>query len=125
MPQEKNTFEQILAELIQFRTERDWMKYTDPRDLVSGLSVEAAELLELFLWKKPEEIQKLINERGAFYERVSEELADVINYAILVGHAFNFDLTKIIAEKIEKNRKKYPVELVKGKRRNRITGTFE
>lgn len=114
--------EKTIQKLIDFRAERDWTQFSSPRDFATGLSIEASELLELFLWKSSDEIHNAINNNPNFKERVAEELADVICYALLLNTAFNFDLEKIVLDKIEKNKKKYPVELVKGKRRNKSTG---
>lgn len=70
-----------------------------------ALSIEASELLEVFLWKPPE---------AADRERVKEELADVLAYALLLCDTYNFDIKKIVLEKIEKNELKYPVQKAKG-----------
>ena len=91
--------------LVHFRDERDWKQFHNPKDLAAALSIEAAELLEAFLWKSAEE---------AKIEKVKEELADVLAYAILIGHHYNLDLEKVVREKVQKNGEKYPVEKAKG-----------
>ncbi len=70
-----------------------------------GLSIEAAELNELFLWKSPEE---------ADLGRVKEELADVIGFALLLAHHYEIDIREIVEAKLKKNAEKYPVEKAKG-----------
>jgi NTP pyrophosphatase (non-canonical NTP hydrolase) len=92
--------------LIDFRNERDWEQFHNPKDLAMALSIEANELLEAFLWKQPNE---------AKIEKVREELADVLAYAILIGHHYQLDLTEIVKEKVKQNSVKYPVEKAKGK----------
>lgn len=91
--------------LVQFRDERDWEQFHNPKDLATALSIEAGELLEVFLWKSAED---------AKVEKVKEELADVLAYAILLGHHYNLDLEEVVREKVMKNEEKYPVEKAKG-----------
>jgi NTP pyrophosphatase (non-canonical NTP hydrolase) len=91
--------------LIDFRNERDWEQFHNPKDLALALSIEANELLEAFLWKHSNEAKA---------EKVKEELADVLAYAILLGHCYKFDLAQIVKEKVHKNAEKYPVEKSKG-----------
>jgi len=92
--------------LIKFRDDRDWEQFHNPKDLALALSIESAELLELYLWKKAED---------ANIEKVKEELADVFAYALLLSHHYQLDIIKIIEDKIAKNAIKYPVEKSKGK----------
>lgn len=91
--------------LLAFRDERDWGQFHNPKDLALGLSIEASELLEVYLWKNAEE---------ADVEKVKEELADVFSFAFLLAEKYNLDVTKIVTQKIEKNRVKYPVDKAKG-----------
>jgi NTP pyrophosphatase (non-canonical NTP hydrolase) len=95
----------IMQDLIRFRDERDWGQFHNPKDLAIALNIESSELLELFLWKSPDE---------ANHEKVKEELADVIAYALLLSHNYGFDIKEIVAEKIRSNELKYPVEKSKG-----------
>ena len=97
--------EQILEELRVFNQERDWDQFHNGKDLAIGLSVEASELLEAFLWKTPEEVNP---------EKVREELADVLNYAFQMADKYNLDIKEIMLEKIRKNAAKYPVDKAKG-----------
>ena len=91
--------------LVQFRDERDWEQFHNPKDLAVAISIEAAELLEAFLWKDAKE---------AKIEKVKEELADVLSYAILLGHHYNLDLEQVVRDKVQRNGEKYPVEKAKG-----------
>lgn len=97
--------EEIINSLIKFRNERDWEQFHNPKDLALAISVEAGEMLELFLWKNPEEANK---------EKVKEELADIFAYAFLLAEKYDFDVKEIVLEKIKKNGEKYPVEKAKG-----------
>ena len=100
-----NDIDAILAELRKFNQERDWDQFHNGKDLAVGLSVEAAELLECFLWKKPEE---------ADLDKIREELADVLNYAFQMADKYGLDIKQIMLEKIQKNAEKYPVEKARG-----------
>lgn len=94
-----------IARLRQFRDDRDWKQFHNPKDLSLALSIEAAELLELFLWKSPEQ---------ADVNKVKEELADVFAYALLLADSYDLDVEKIVLDKIAMNEKKYPVSKAKG-----------
>ena len=90
----------IIKALIQFRDERNWAQFHNPKDLAIALNIETSELLELFLWKNHEEANQ---------DKVKEELADVFAYALLLANKYNFDVEEIVLEKIQKNAVKYPV----------------
>ena len=97
--------EQIQEALRRFNRERDWEQFHNGKDLAIGLSIEAAELLEAFLWKKPEDAKP---------EKISEELADVLNYAFQIADKYGLDIKEIMLEKIRKNAEKYPAEKARG-----------
>ena len=96
---------EITEALIKFRNERDWEQFHNPKDLALAINIEAAELLELFLWKNAEDANP---------EKVKEELADVLAFAFLLAEKYGFDVKEIILDKIKKNGEKYPVEKAKG-----------
>jgi NTP pyrophosphatase (non-canonical NTP hydrolase) len=100
---------ELLSLLEKFRDERDWGQFHDSKNLALALSIEAAELNELFLWKKESESEAVDQ------ERLREELADVFAYAIMLAGRHGLDVSEIIKEKIVKNAQKYPVEQSKGK----------
>ncbi|KKB48405.1 nucleotide pyrophosphohydrolase [Parabacteroides gordonii] len=99
------TFEELIDIIVKFRDERDWEQFHNAKDLALALSIEAAELNQLFLWKSPEE---------ANVEKIKEELADILNYALLIANKYGFDVSQIILDKIKKNAEKYPVDKAKG-----------
>jgi len=100
-----NEFKKLTEQLLTFRDERDWAQFHNAKDLAVALNIEAAELLEAFLWK---------NAGDADRKKVKEELADVIAYALLLANKYNFDIEEIVSEKIKTNAKKYPVDKAKG-----------
>ncbi len=95
----------LINELKKFRADRDWDQFHNPKDLSIALSIEANELLEQFLWKKPEE---------ANLGKVAEELADVFAYAFQLADRLNLDVEEILLRKIRHNGEKYPVMKSKG-----------
>lgn len=97
--------EKTIEKLIKFRDERDWKQFHNSKDLTVAMSIEASELLELFLWKENEDVDK---------EKLEEELADVFSYGLLLAEKHNLSITDIINRKIEKNSVKYPVSKSKG-----------
>jgi len=105
------SLEQLQEQLASFVREREWDQYHDPKNLASGLAVEAAELLEIFLWTSTEDADRHgRNER----ERVAEELGDVFIYSVMLARRLGIDLLDAAFRKLEINRKKYPVALARG-----------
>lgn len=103
-----NDIETITETLIKFRNDRDWNQFHDTKNLAIALSIEAAELNELFLWKTVEESERVDK------ERLKEELADVFAYSFLLAQKHGFDVKEIVLDKIKSNSKKYPIEKAKG-----------
>lgn len=98
-------FEKMKTKVKQFTIDRDWDQFHNGKDLAIALSSEASELLNAFLWKKPEDVK---------IEKVREELADVLNYAFLIADKYNLDIEQIMDEKLRINGEKYPVDKAKG-----------
>lgn len=96
----------VLSKIIEFRDERDWEQFHNSKDLALALSIEASELLELFLWKKGDDVN---------LERLKEELADVFMYGLLLAQKNNIDIKEIIEAKLKINAEKYPVNKAKGR----------
>jgi NTP pyrophosphatase (non-canonical NTP hydrolase) len=90
---------ELLAALRQFVAERDWKQFHTPENLAKSISIESAELLELFQWSEPSNL-----------EEIKDELADVLTYCILLADKYDLDIEKIVREKLEKTKAKYPVD---------------
>ena len=103
-----NEIQTLISELVKFRDERNWSQFHNTKDLAMAISIEAAELNELFLWKTTEE-SELVD-----LDRLKEELADVFAFSLLLAGKHGFDVKEIVLEKIKKNGEKYPVEKSKG-----------
>ena len=91
--------EELLAALRQFVAERNWQQFHTPENLAKSISIESAELLELFQWSEPTNI-----------DEVKNELADVLTYCMLLADKYDLDIEKIVLEKLEKTKAKYPVD---------------
>lgn len=100
--------EEFMKKLLQFRQDRDWEQFHTPKDLAISITLEAAELLETFQWSGSS--TDLPEKR----EEMAEEIADIMMYCLYLVHDLGLDLDTILNEKLRKNEKKYPVELVKG-----------
>ena len=98
----------VIEELIRFRDARNWEQFHDSKNLASAISIEAAELNELFLWKNGEEAEEVDK------DRLKEELADVLAFTLLLAEKHGFDVKQIVLDKIRKNNEKYPVDRAKG-----------
>ena len=100
-----DAIENIYKALLDFRRDRNWEQFHNPNDLAIAISVEASELLQLFLWK---------NSNEANDDRIKDELADVLAFSFLLAHEKGLNIEEIILNKIKLNAEKYPVEKAKG-----------
>lgn len=94
----------IIKELRKFNEERDWDKFHTEENLAKSISIEAAELLECFQWDNNYNKEELL-----------DELADVLSYCFMLADRLNVDIEEIMLNKLEKTKKKYPIEKAKGK----------
>lgn len=95
---------ELMQTILQFRDERNWEQFHNPKDLAISLSLEASEVLENFQWKTSEVAAEQRK------DALKEEIADVAMYVFLLSHALGIDLKEAILEKLQKNAEKYPVE---------------
>ena len=101
----------LTKEIIAFRDARNWEQFHNPKDLAMALSIESAELMELFLWKSKDELKDVP------VEKISEELADVLIYCLLLADRYDLDIIDIMKKKLSENEKKYPVDRARGNAR--------
>ena len=104
---------ELREQLVAFRDERDWAQFHTLKNLISAVSIEAGELLELTLWRTDGGLEDELSE-PALAENLRHECADVLAYLLLISERGGFDLGDALAEKIELNRSKYPVEKSRG-----------
>src|SRR6266542_5300423 len=105
----------VLREAMRrFVAERDWEQFHSPKNLVMGLSVEAAELMEHYLWVSNEESHALVRD-PARLDEVADEMADVALYLLALCNTLGIDLSDAITNKLVKTALKYPVERCRGR----------
>ena len=101
--------DETIQRVLRFRDDRDWRQFHTPKDLAISMSLEAAELLELFQWSGTDlECREKL-------PQLREELADVLSYCILLADVCGLDLDEIMNEKVDKNEAKYPVDKARGR----------
>jgi dCTP diphosphatase len=105
--------EEIESKVVEFRDAGDWEQHHNPKDLAISLMLEAAELLEVFQWKDPQEVNAAKSDPES-RRRVKEELGDILLYALNMCHWFAFDPSDVILKKLEMNEKKHPVVKARG-----------
>ena len=102
-------FEDAVCKVIRFRDERDWFQFHNKKDLAISISLEAAELLEVFQWSGTD--LSVSNKES----QLIEELSDVLIYCVLLADQLKVDIPQIISDKVDENSKKYPVEKARGR----------
>jgi NTP pyrophosphatase (non-canonical NTP hydrolase) len=98
---------ELTDKIIKFRDERKWEQFQSTKDLLIGLSIEVAELQEIFLWNKENDSVNV--------EEVKHELADIFIFLVYISEKYKIDLEKAVEEKIEIHKLHYPVKKSKGK----------
>ncbi|MDP8212249.1 MAG: nucleotide pyrophosphohydrolase [Candidatus Zapsychrus exili] len=101
----------IVQKIKNFRDERDWMQFHDPKNMAVSIILEASELLEHFQWKTKEEVEQYVVEHK---EEVQDEIADIAMYLFELTDNLDIDLIEAMDKKLKKNIEKYPVEKAKG-----------
>ena len=99
--------QETINQVLKFRDDRNWKQFHNPKDLALSISLEAAELLEVFQWSGCDTVCE------SKMDKIREELADVLNYCILMADICGLDMDEIVQEKIKQNNVKYPVEKAK------------
>ena len=98
----------VISQVLKFRDDRNWKQFHNPKDIAISISLEAAELLEIFQWSGSD--LDCIDKR----EELADELADVMNYCILLADACSLDINDIMRTKLVKNAEKYPINKAYG-----------
>jgi len=98
-----------IEKILKFQKERDWRQFHQPKNLAISLSLEVAEILELFQWTKDNNLPK---EKK---KQLEEEISDVYYYLLLLANETGVDIKKAFKKKMKINEEKYPVDKAKGK----------
>jgi NTP pyrophosphatase (non-canonical NTP hydrolase) len=107
-----NEVDRLTNLVVKFRDERDWKQFHNPKDLAISLLLEASEVLEHFQWKSQDDINVHLKSHKS---AISDELADVLYWVLLMSHDLRIDLPKAFEAKLRQNAKKYPIRKVRGK----------
>lgn len=100
--------QETVKRILAFRDDRNWAQFHNPKDLAISICLEASELLEVFQWSASD-----TSDEGRL-DKIKEELADVINYCVLMADCCGLDLNQIVNDKIDRNAQKYPVDKAYG-----------
>lgn len=103
--------QKLTTSVVNFRDERDWKQFHNPKDLAISLVLEAGEVMEHFQWKSKEEIASYVRTHK---NDIGEELSDVLYWILLLSHDLEIDLVDAFEKKLVKNGTKYPIEKAKG-----------
>ena len=103
----------LVKAVLTFRDEREWRQFHNPKDLAISICLEAAELLELFQWKRPEEVAALLAD-AENRRRVGQEMADIVILLVSMADVVGIDLMDAAQAKLAENARKYPVARAKG-----------
>ncbi len=104
-PKQQTIVDELTQEVLQFRDERNWEQYQNPKDLALGLLIEAGELAEYFHYLQGDELKKYTK---TFKKEISEELSDVLYWVLLMAHDLDIDVVTEFRQKMKKNAQKYP-----------------
>lgn len=113
MGDDSATVKELKDKVQKFCKDRDWDQFHNPKDLAIGISTEASELLDLFRFKRDDDIKEIMSNPSK-RQAVGEELADVLYFLLRFAQMNGFDLSEELNKKLEKNNIKYPVEKSKG-----------
>ena len=113
MTKENINIEVIKKKLREFSKERDWEQYHSPKNLAMALSVEVAELVEIFQWSNEGGLD--VTKDPIQKNKIKNEIADIFNYLVKLIDALEIDIEEASLRKIKENAEKYPIEKAKGK----------
>ena len=106
-----DSIKELTEKIVAFRDARNWKQFHNPKDMAISISLEAAELLEIFQWSgsdtEVDTDKKIV--------KVREELADVLIYAFLLGNDLGLDIAEIVSRKLDENSRKYPADKASGR----------
>ena len=113
MNDRSTTITELKKIVEDFVNERDWSQFHNPKNLSMALAIEAGELMDIFKWNTTQECEGMMSEKNTKQD-VTDELADIMIYALAFSNRNNINISSAIEKKMIKNRKKYPTEKFKG-----------
>jgi NTP pyrophosphatase (non-canonical NTP hydrolase) len=106
--------ESLTRRVWEFREARDWAQFHHPKELASALSIEVAEIMELFRFRSPQDVDALLKDEE-FRQQVGAELADSLFLLLLLSHETGVDLRAAFERKLAILEERYPVDKAKGR----------
>ncbi|MGV3754157.1 MAG: nucleotide pyrophosphohydrolase [Verrucomicrobiota bacterium] len=106
-----DSIQEITAEIRAFRDARDWRQFHSPKDLAVGITAEAGELLQHFVWQTPQQSEQRAIDRK---EEIAQEIADVGILLFELADNLGLDLAQVMRAKLAKNEQRYPLDKAKG-----------
>jgi NTP pyrophosphatase (non-canonical NTP hydrolase) len=106
-----DSIQRLTKKIVKFRNDRDWKQFHNTKDVALSLVLEATEVLEHFQWKNGNDLENYVKKNK---DSISEELADVLYWVLLMSHDLDINIDKALQDKLKLNNKKYPVEKSKG-----------
>ncbi|HEX6509480.1 MAG TPA: MazG-like family protein [Chloroflexota bacterium] len=114
MPDSDMTLLALRRRIRAFVQAREWESFHNPKDLAAAIAIEAAELMELFLWKDPQEVDQAVGQQES-RGRIEEELADIVILCLSLANRLEIDVADAVTAKVASNEVRYPTELARGK----------
>ena len=114
MNDNKTTLDNLKSYVEHFVEERDWSQFHSPKNISMALAIEASELMDLFKWDTEKDSNEKMS-KSTPRQEASDELADIMIYAIAFANRNNIDISSAIEQKMQKNEQKYPVNQYKGR----------
>jgi NTP pyrophosphatase (non-canonical NTP hydrolase) len=100
------SFDNLQEKYAEFKAERDWEKFHQPKNIAMSISIEASELMELFQWKDNVPLEK-IKQDSELMDNIREELADVMLYSLSMAQRLDIDIEEAVEKKLEENRERF------------------
>ncbi|MFM6928913.1 MAG: nucleotide pyrophosphohydrolase [Bdellovibrio sp.] len=116
MPSENSDLKHLTSLVRTFCEDREWDQFHSPKELAIGISTEAAELLDLFRFKSPEQMEAMFKDKK-IRGKIEDEMADVLFMILRMAQMNNVDLAQAVIHKLQKNEQKYPIEKARGSNR--------
>lgn len=106
-----DALDELREKIREFRDARDWLQFHSPKNLAASISIEAAELLEIFQWCGNRDSVNVARQKRA---AVEDEVADIAIYLLEFADIVGVDLSDAVKKKLERNERRYPVDKAKG-----------
>lgn len=108
------TIEALTQRICAFRDARDWQPYHNPKDMAVAIAAEAGELLQHFVWKQPEQLPQVVQDKRA---EITDEIADVAILLFELAHNLDIPLAEAMQAKLDRNEARYPADKARGNNR--------